>query len=162
MARRTMKDYMDLMNYLHNNEDSLPDIFGGRDLTEMLKSFTLDKIYTKLENHEIKNLNMGQFVGVEVTEELARSENVKCDLYSELDYDDIMEIKYGHVLEHLPKEKAYKVLAVAGYKGDDHFVLMKLPYSQIKVLFNEEYEEYRYDLIKYLGKFSDGTAKKEG
>lgn len=162
MAKRTMQDYMDLMNYLYNNESSLSSVFGSMDLEEILKSYTLDRIYTKLEDHEIKNLVMGQFVGVEISEKVAKSKDVQCDQYSNLDYGDIMDIKYGNVLEYLPEEKVYKVLAVAGDRGDDHLVLMKLKYNQIKILFNEKYDEYRYDLIKCIGKFANNIIEKEG
>lgn len=161
MARRTMEDYKNLLNHLESIGLETLAKFGVGSLEELLRKYSLEKIYDKLQKERIKKLNIGEFVGVEIDEEYAKSSNVTYDIYMDLDYTDVMDIKYGHIIEHLPKQRAYKVLAVGGYKGADNFVVLKLDYDQIKILFNEEYEEFRYDLMKYMRGLSSKVEEKE-
>lgn len=153
MAKRTMRDYMNLMEYL---DDTYSDVtliqkFGVDSIEELVKTYTMDEIYDKMEDEKYyRGLDVGEIVGVEIDEAWALSDNIYTMTYRQCCSQDIMDIEYGHILEYLREEKAYKVLAVANTEDGLCFVIAKLKKDQIKVLFKEEFEEFKYDIMKFI------------
>lgn len=163
MAKRTLDDYQALLNCLYNTTDfNVLKKFNVSDNDELIKKCTLDEIYTAFENESIRTLAIGDVVGVDLED--LDGDNVQLDRYAmeDISFDDVKEIKYAHVLEHIKEEEAYRAIAAVGDVGCEHIVVLKLKYHQIKILFDDEkFGNHRYKLAKFINVLDNGVNSRK-